>query len=112
MNRREPLPNMAAQPAPREARLALTVEQILVTGLDLSPLETQRFTALLIAELQQRLVAQFALSAQEINAEPLRFDLGALVLTLDQPGDASEAARTIARRLALTLASAAQKGAV
>ena len=110
MNARDPKPKSAAQPSPAEFLIALTVERITVTGIELMEPEAQRFEALLTEELKRRLTEQFAVKDSDINAETLRFDLSEIVLNLDQPGDLNQAAREIARRLALTLESAATKG--
>jgi hypothetical protein len=108
---RDPKPKAAAAPTPAELLITLTVERITITGIDLSPLETQRFEALLIEELKRRLAEQFAVKDTDINAETLRFDLSEITLNLDQPDDMTQSAREIARRLALTLESAVKKGA-
>jgi hypothetical protein len=112
MNPRDPKPKSTAPPSPAELLIGLTVERITVTGIELSPLETQRFEALLVDELKRRLIEQFSVADTDINAESLRFDLSEIVLNLEQPGDANQAAREIARRLALTLETAARKGKI
>jgi hypothetical protein len=109
-NVRELKPKPAAQPTPAEYLIALAVERITVTGIELTEPEVQRFEALLTVELKRRLTEQFAVKDADINAETLRFDLSEIVLSLDQPSDVTQAAREIARRLALTLESAATKG--
>lgn len=111
MNARDPKPKLAAPASPSEVVIALTVERITVSGIELTAPEAQRFAALLTEELKRRLIEQFAVKDSDIDAETLRFDLSEIVLNLDQPGDVNDAAREIARRLALTLESAARKGA-
>jgi hypothetical protein len=110
MNPRDPKPKTPAPPSPAELLIELAVERITITGIELSPLETQRFEALLLDELKRRLIEEFSVADTDINAESLRFDLSEVVLNLEQPGDAAQTAREIARRLALTLETAARKG--
>ena len=109
-NPRDPKPKSTAPPDLPELRIALTVERIAVTGIELTEPESQRFAALLTDELKRRLTEQFAVTDADINAETLRFDLSEIVLTLEQPYDLNQAVREIARRLALTLELAARKG--
>ena len=48
MNPRDPKPKSTAPPSPAELLIGLTVERITITGIELSPLEAQRFEALLL----------------------------------------------------------------
>jgi hypothetical protein len=110
-NPRDAKPTAVAQPSPAEERIALAVERITIAGVELSPLDSQRFEAMLIAELQRRLIEQFSIDNTNLEAETLRFDLSEIVLDLDQPGDLNATVGEVARRLALTLESAVRKGA-
>jgi hypothetical protein len=101
----------AAQAPLSEETLRLTVDRIVVSGLELAPHEAQRFEALLVTELKHRLAEQFAVLDTGIQSEVLRSDWDAIVLELDHPAGLSEVAQEIARRLALALQTAAQKGA-
>ena len=111
---RKPKPKMSSIPGNVplvEERLRLTVDRIIVGGLEMTPLEAQRFDALLATELKRLLAEQAAVSMPGIQNETLRSDWGAIVLEMDNPGGMAELANEIARRLALTLQTAAQKGA-
>ena len=94
-----------------EEILRLTVDRIVVSGLELAPEEAQRFEALLVAELKRLLAAQGAVFDAGVQNETLRRGLGDLVLDLDQPASLAETAHEVARRLALSLQTAVQRGA-
>ena len=91
--------------------LRLTVDRIVVSGLELRLDEAQRFEALLMMELKHLLAEETAVSGG-IQGETLRSDWGAILLETEQPADLAGLAHQVARRLALTLLTAAQKGAV
>ncbi len=103
---------MAAGSLPlAEEILRLTVDRIVVSGLELAPQEAQRFEALLITELKRLLAEQAAVFDAGLQNETLRSDWSDLLVEVNHPADLAEAVHEVARRLALSLQNAAQRGA-